>query len=142
MIGVAEVPVWMISCEMRLAVLIGIANPRPILPAWPSAPVFNDAIAELTPITCPSAFTNGPPEFPGLIGASVWMALMKDVSPLPDPPAVTGRSRELTIPLVTVPSRPSGEPMAITWSPTFTLAESPTASGVRPVLSIFTTARS
>ena len=77
-----------------------------------------------------------------MIGASVWIALMNDVSLPSDPPAVTGRSKELTMPLVTVPSRPSGEPMAIAWSPTFTLPESPTASGVSPDLSILTTARS
>ena len=34
------------------------------------------AIAELTPITRPAASTSGPPELPGLIAASVWIALM------------------------------------------------------------------
>ena len=29
------------------------------------------AIAELTPITAPAELTSGPPEFPGLIAASV-----------------------------------------------------------------------
>ena len=51
MIGVADVPVWMSSCAIRFAVLIGIAKPRPMLPACPSAPVFSEAMAELTPIT-------------------------------------------------------------------------------------------
>ena len=32
--------------------------------------------AEFTPITRALESTNGPPELPGLIGASVWMALM------------------------------------------------------------------
>ena len=34
------------------------------------------AIAELIPITSPAALTSGPPELPGLIAASVWIALM------------------------------------------------------------------
>ena len=34
------------------------------------------AIAELTPMTSPSMSTSGPPELPGLIAASVWIALM------------------------------------------------------------------
>ena len=38
------------------------------------------AIAELTPITSPSRLTSGPPELPGLIAASVWMALMYALS--------------------------------------------------------------
>ena len=92
-------------------------------------------------MTCASEFTSGPPELPGLMGASVWMALMNDVSPVP-PPAVTGRSSALTMPLVTVPSRPSGDPMATAWSPTLTLSESPIVIGVSPVRSTFTTARS
>src|SRR6184192_721241 len=44
--------------------LIGIENPIP----WPAA-----TIAVLMPITLPSRFRSGPPEFPGLIDASVWM---------------------------------------------------------------------
>ena len=32
-------------------------------------------MAVLIPITSPSEFSRGPPEFPGLIAASVWMAL-------------------------------------------------------------------
>ena len=38
---------------------------------------------------------------------------------------VTSRLRAETMPLVTVPVRPSGEPIATTWSPTATLLESP-----------------
>jgi hypothetical protein len=64
-------------------------------------------------MTAPAELTSGPPEFPGLIAASVWMALIKELSPA-DSPAVTARSFALTIPRVTVPERPSGEPMAIT----------------------------
>ena len=33
-------------------------------------------MAELTPITRAAASTNGPPELPGLMAASVWIPLM------------------------------------------------------------------
>ena len=36
------------------------------------------------------------------------------------------------MPLVTVPVRPSGEPMATTWSPTWTPSESPRVAAFRP----------
>ena len=71
------------------------------------------AIAELIPITAPVVSIRGPPEFPGLIAASVCSALMNELSPA-DPPAVTARSFALIIPRVTVPDNPSGEPTAIT----------------------------
>ena len=38
------------------------------------SPTPGSAIAVLIPITCPLTSTSGPPEFPGLIAASVWMA--------------------------------------------------------------------
>ena len=47
------------------------AKPMPTLPSEPSPPV---SICELTPITWPSALSSGPPELPGLIAASVWIA--------------------------------------------------------------------
>jgi hypothetical protein len=44
----------------------------------PSAPVIGSppsvSMAAFTPITCAWALTSGPPELPGLIGASVWIA--------------------------------------------------------------------
>ena len=46
------------------------------------------------------------------------------------------------MPEVTVPANPSGEPIAITGSPTAILDESPRAATVRPGLSTFSTARS
>ena len=76
-------------------------------------------MAELMPMTWPFMSSSGPPELPGLIAASVWIALMKDWSSA-SPPGVTGRFRALTMPVVTVLSRPSGAPTAITWSPTTT----------------------
>ena len=48
------------------AVALGIANPRPSFP--PDCERTN----VLTPTTSPRMLTSGPPEFPGLIGASVW----------------------------------------------------------------------
>ena len=49
--------------------LDGTAKPIPTLPL-PAPPV---AICELTPTTRPRASSSGPPELPGLIGASVWI---------------------------------------------------------------------
>jgi len=46
-------------------VALGIANPRPSFP--PDCDMMN----VLTPTTSPRMLTSGPPEFPGLIGASV-----------------------------------------------------------------------
>jgi hypothetical protein len=46
-------------------VLEGTANPIPEKPLLP------DNIAVFIPMTCPCIFNRGPPELPGLIGASV-----------------------------------------------------------------------
>ena len=85
-------------------------------------------IAVLMPITAPVESTSGPPELPGLIAASVWMASI--TASASDSPASsrTGRSSALTMPWVTVPARPSGEPMAITASPTASPADDPIAA--------------
>ena len=59
-------------CEVTfLTVSTGTANPMPLLPC-DAGPV---VICVLTPITCPVVSRSGPPELPGLIGASVWIAL-------------------------------------------------------------------
>ena len=57
---------------------------------------------------------------------------------------VTGRLSALTMPVVTVPARPSGLPTAMTGSPTAILSELPMAIGVRSLGAFFTvmTARS
>jgi hypothetical protein len=96
--------------------LIGIAKPSPILRL--AAKV---RIAELTPTTRPPASTSGPPEFPGLMEASVWMAFMYAVGESAAAPSdtITGRFRAEMMPCVTVPGSPSGEPTAITGSPTW-----------------------
>src|SRR5690349_13996040 len=106
-----------------------MAKPTPMLPDSPL--VIEDepseAIAELTPTTWPWRFTNGPPELPGLIAASVCTALMNEESlPLP---VVTGRCTALTMPEVTVAERPSGEPIATTVSPTRIWSADPKAAG-------------
>ena len=53
---------------------IGIANPRPIEPPCSVAELLLLRIEELMPTTWPDMSTSGPPELPGLIAASVWIA--------------------------------------------------------------------
>jgi len=67
----------------------------------------------------------GPPELPWLMAASVWIAslMVKLLG------ASICRWSALTMPAVTVPSRPNGLPTATTGSPTTSLLEFPTASG-------------
>ena len=81
------------------------------------------AIAVLIPMTSPAPLTSAPPELPGLIAASVWMASMTVVSSWVEPVA-TARPVALMIPSVTVFDRPSGAPMATATSPTCTSSES------------------
>jgi len=86
-------PVVISSCAIRWAWSMGMAKPSPIDPDWVPAElaVPREAIAELMPISWPLRFTRAPPELPGLIAASVWMASSTEVCPLPAPPALTGR---------------------------------------------------
>lgn len=60
-----------------MTALIGIAKPRPTLPAWllllELLPL-PEYIAELIPITWPAELISGPPELPGLSAASVCSA--------------------------------------------------------------------
>ena len=55
----------MISRKTYLTISIGIAKPIP------SAPPETEIIEVLIPISSPLEFTRAPPEFPGLIAASV-----------------------------------------------------------------------
>ena len=64
------------------------------------------------PTTSPRRLISGPPELPGLMATSVWIS--GSSSPV-------SRDLALTMPAVTVLSRPNGEPMAITHSPTLSL---------------------
>ena len=76
-----------------------------------------------------------------MIAASVCSALINELS-LPVSPAVTARFLALIIPKVTVPERPSGDPIAMTESPTATLSLSPNCRAVKPVTAILSTAKS
>ena len=116
---------------VRRAWSLGMAKPSPMLP--PVAPPVpgTRAMARVDADDLAVMSSSGPPELPGLIAASVWMALMKEDS-LPSP-GVTGRLSALTMPVVTVWSRPSGAPTAMTWSPTTTLSDAPSVRGFRSV---------
>ena len=96
-----------------LAVSIGTAKPMPTLPWLPLPPV---AIWELMPITLPVASMSGPPELPGLIGASVCST--SSISKLLGAWIVRWTA-EMT-PVVRVRSRPKGLPIAMAGSPTCT----------------------
>src|SRR5882757_4903668 len=66
-----------------LTVLIGMAKPRPTLPAELVVEDESEAeyIAELIPMTWPLMLISAPPELPGLSEASVWIALYVVVEP-------------------------------------------------------------
>merc|ERR1719215_2041070 len=81
-------------------------------------------IMVLTPITCPRLFNNGPPLFPGLMLASVWMQFLMSLPATP----LMSRFNALTTPVVTVRSRPNGLPMATTLCPTSRSSLEPNSS--------------
>src|SRR6266576_4543377 len=97
----------------------GIAKPTP------SFPPESLSICALTPITWPLMFSSGPPEFPWLIAASVWIE--PEIENLFG--AVIVRLTALTIPVVMLSGRPNGLPIAATSSPTWRLDELPNVSG-------------
>ncbi len=151
-------PLWTSWLATFCASLLGMAKPNPMLPDCPPLEP-SEAIDDVTPTTRPWPSTSAPPLLPGLIAASVWMALVTTDSACawPPPPrpgsvpppwdcccVVTGRLRALTMPVVTVSESPSGLPMAMTGSPTFTASELPKRAGVRPdgAFLICSTARS
>jgi len=67
----------MISCATRLAWLMGMLKPTPMLPAVDEESEPADAMATLTPMISPLLLTRAPPELPGLMAASVWITLME-----------------------------------------------------------------
>jgi hypothetical protein len=81
---------------------MGMAKPMPEL--W-SAPL--EAIMVLMPMTSPWELSSGPPELPGLMAASVWMA-----SSMGAPFGAADGRMALMMPRVMVPARPKGLPMA------------------------------
>src|SRR5436305_15271109 len=115
----------MICRAMRRSLLAGVAERTPELDPWPWPFWLLVSIGSLRPITCPLALISGPPELPGLIGASVWIAF-EIVNAFG---ALIVRPTAETIPVVTVPGRLNGLPIAITLSPTWTLLESAKFSG-------------
>ena len=97
-------------------------------------------IAVLMPMTSPATFTSGPPEFPKLIAASVWIRFSNERVTFERPGA---RPLPEMTPTVTVLSNWSGSPIAMTHSPTRIRSESPRGSvGKGFVPSIFRSARS
>ena len=87
------------------------------------------------PITSPFRLNSGPPELPGLIATSVWMKGTKFSWG-------SDRPLALTMPAVTEFSKPKGEPMASTQSPTRSLPGSPRLTLGRPLASILSSATS
>ena len=86
-------------------------------------------------MTSPFMLNSGPPELPGLTAASVWMNGTYE-------PSGSERDLALTIPAVTVFSKPYGEPIATTHSPTFTSSAAGSFTVGRSFASIFSTATS
>src|SRR5579859_6697184 len=115
----------MISLAMWATMLDGIAKPTPELDPCPVGVVLLVSIWSAKPSTLPLPSSSGPPELPGLIGASVWIApvMVKLLG------AVMLRPTALTIPAVTVSGRLNGLPIATTASPTWALEESANAIG-------------
>src|SRR5580700_8730824 len=97
---------------MTDTVSAGIANPSP------TDPPLGEKMAEVTPTTVPSAVSNGPPELPRFIDASVCRKLTYGSSS-----SVLARAE--TIPALTDWPRPNGLPIAITASPTDTASDEP-----------------
>ena len=91
-----------------MTVLIGMAKPRPTLPAvelLAASGAAAEYIAELMPMISPFMLISAPPELPGLSEASVWMALYvvveEPVSPLNcRPPNWNGQSADRRRPAV------------------------------------------
>jgi hypothetical protein len=96
-------------------------------------------MAVLMPTTSPALETSGPPELPGLSAASVWIT-----SSISRPPTERSeRPSADTTPAVTVDSKPSGLPIAITSWPRRSRALSPsTADGVPAGSGVLKSARS
>src|SRR5437763_8062756 len=104
----------MISLAIRLTMFDAIAKPTPELEPWPLGVELLVSIWSARPSTRPLPSSSGPPELPGLIAASVWIApvMVKLLG------AVMLRPTALTIPEVTVSGRLNGLPIATTGSPT------------------------
>ena len=102
---------------MDFTVAIGMANPCVVSCAKAKC----ELPAVSMPITCPAASTNGPPESPAWIGASVWIIPIR-CSTLPESSsaAVIDWPSLVTVPetALGVPPLPPALPMATTAWPT------------------------
>ena len=95
--------------------------------------------AVLMPITSPAEETSGPPELPGLRGASV-CTTSSIIRPVRD---CSERPSAETTPAVTVASKPSGLPMAMAIWPRLSFELSPSfAAGSETSASTLSSARS
>jgi hypothetical protein len=103
------------SPSTKLAVLAATAKQMPCAPM---------ITAVLMPTTSPREETSGPPELPGLSAASVWItsSMRRPLRERSERPSAE------TTPVVTVDSKPSGLPMAITSWPRFSRLESPSVA--------------
>ena len=113
-------------------VSLGMAKPRPMLPPAKIPPL---RIEVFMPITRPWRSASGPPELPGLIGASVWiMATPAQSAPGPfsQPYESMTRPSADTMPLVTVRSRSNGLPRATANWPTRRSSVKANTAGTRP----------
>ena len=126
MTGRVTWPKRTICSTMPFTASIGNANPTPA-----NAPL-GDAMAVFTPTSDPLLSSNGPPEFPGLMAASVWMtpAMGRPVAAL-----AISRPTPDTTPVVSVWSRPNGLPIANTFCPTSMVLDRPSGNGRRRPLS-------
>ena len=87
--------------------IIGFARFAGIEKPMPTLPPVGEKMAVLIPRTFPSKLNSGPPELPRLIEASVWIKLSYG-------PKFISLLKADIIPVVTVPPKPKGFPIAIT----------------------------
>src|SRR5579885_2056252 len=125
--------IWFTIMTTRL---LGMAKPMP----WAAVPNVGSIAASVgMPARRPSRSTSAPPEFPGLIGAEVWIMFGITVA---GPFSITLRCSVLTMPTVTDSAKPSGAPIASVNWPTRRSFESVTWIGRSPGDVILSTARS
>ena len=101
--GRVTLPDWMSWGTILWMVSTGMAKPTPL--------EVGVAIIVFMPMSSPAELSSGPPELPGLIEASVWIMSRIVTSPAP----TMLRPKALTMPVVTVWSKPNGLPMAMTF---------------------------
>mmetsp|Transcript_68587 Transcript_68587/g.223110 ORF Transcript_68587/g.223110 Transcript_68587/m.223110 type:complete len:216 (-) Transcript_68587:489-1136(-) len=117
-------PLEIMLPTLRLTVSMGMARPMP-----EKVPV-EERMAEFRPMTLPSLSSRGPPLFPGLIDASVWITPRMG---RPGTPDCMVRERPLMTPRLMLCSRPKGLPRAKTACPGSNVSETPLPSGtMRP----------